>query len=171
MFDIHAYILIKFRNWFYGTDSPLIEVLDENEVKNFTSHGISRQEDDDIIQSLDTLTSPEEPEMVSKIKNLTGSILQAMRKDYFEKEFKIQNFEEEMMFDNKTAEEMWDKDFGVQANKSSNGTLEDDIHMRIDNSTAEDLINIVYPNSVEDRTDVFDTQLAILDSLQVIFFE
>ena len=144
----------------------MIEVLDENEVKNLTSPSLSRQEED-IIQSLDTLTSPKEPEMVSKIKNLTGSILQAMRKDYFEKEFKIQNFEEEMMFDNKTAEEIWDKDFALQANKSSNASSEDDIPMRIINGTAEDLINIVYPNSIEDRTDVFDTQLAILDSLQV----
>ena len=70
----------QLRNWFYGTDTPLIEVLDEDGVKNVTSKQPPEVKEefseDSLISSLDTLTSPKEPEMVSKIKNLTGSILE-----------------------------------------------------------------------------------------------
>jgi hypothetical protein len=161
-----------FRNWFYGTDTPLIQVIDQSEIKNKTAQPAKvKMIEDDILLSIDTLTSPEkEPEMVSKIKNLTGSILQAVRKDYFEKEFNIDNFKEEMMFDNKTAEDLWKKDSSVNttseiiAEGNETNTTED---VTSANVTRGDVVNIVYSDSVADRTDVFDTHLAILDSLQV----
>lgn len=164
-----------FRNWFYGTDTPLIQVIDQSEIRNKTTQPAKeKQIEDDILLSIDTLTSPEkEPEMVSKIKNLTGSILQAVRKDYFEKEFNIDNFKEEMMFDNKTAEDLWKKDSDI---KATTEMIVEDIETNTTNTTEYetsgnvtrgDVVNIVYSNSVADRTDVFDTHLAILDSLQV----
>ena len=103
-----------------------------------------------------------------------------MRKDYFEKEFKIKNFEEELKFDNKTVEELWAEDFELKApldlsNSSStmmiiNGTAVSDSTGGISGDTVldpDETVNIVYPNSVADRTDVYDTLLAVLDSLQV----
>jgi len=161
----------QLRNWFYGTDTPLIQVIDQSEIKNKTAQPAKvKMIEDDILLSIDTLTSPEkEPEMVSKIKNLTGSILQAVRKDYFEKEFNIDNFKEEMMFDNKTAEDLWKKDSSVNttseiiAEGNETNTTED---VTSANVTRGDVVNIVYSDSVADRTDVFDTHLAILDSLQ-----
>ena len=63
-----------------------------------------------LLETLDTLTSPKEPEMVKSIKNMTNTIISIIRKDYFENEFKVENYIAESPdedYDDRIENDLW----------------------------------------------------------------
>ena len=133
------------RNWFYGSAE------EEGSGEGVTAEGgalsESQDEIDPLINTIDTLTSPQqEPELVSTIRNMTDTIINIIRKDYFENEFKVDNYVSEAALD---YEDRADYDW-------ENGTL-----ARLPPETGAP-----EPPGAERRREP-DTTLAILDSIQV----
>ena len=76
----------KIRNWFYGTPSPK---LDPGFTEGFgDEEKKEKAEIDQLLNHIDTLTSPENPEGLNQLKNMTDTIINIIRKDYFQNEFK-----------------------------------------------------------------------------------
>jgi len=93
-----------------------------------------------LLETLDTLTSPKEPEMVKSIKNMTNTIISIIRKDYFENEFKVENY----------IAESPDEDYDDR--------IENDLWNTSDTS---------YLENWERQEEGTDTFLSILDSIQL----
>ena len=79
--------MLQLRNWLYGPP--------EDEEEEAEKQKGEEGEVDPLLNTIDTLTSPQEPELVEDFKNMTNTIIKIIRKDYFENEFKIENYIEE----------------------------------------------------------------------------
>ena len=98
-------------DYFYGES----EGSEEETPVNDEIDGIEKKDDvdsldDQILNTIDTLTSPKEPKVVKSIKNMTNTIINIIRKDYFENEFKVENYIAESTdeeYDDRIENDLW----------------------------------------------------------------
>ena len=85
----YFYPMQKIRNWFYGAPAPK---ADQGAKEDLGEAAKEKEEIDKLLNTIDTLSSPENPEGLNQLKNMTDTIIKIIRKDYFQNEFKVRIF-------------------------------------------------------------------------------
>ena len=85
----YFYPMQKIRNWFYGAPAPK---PDQGAKEDLGEAAKEKEEIDKLLNTIDTLSSPENPEGLNQLKNMTDTIIKIIRKDYFQNEFKVRIF-------------------------------------------------------------------------------